>query len=183
MASGTIQSARSMKILGFHLSSSGGMHDHVSHISKKFGMRIWAIRNLKRAGVPEKKIVEFHTTAIRPVIEYTAQVYHHMLTGELSERIERLQRIVLKVIYGPETSYREALQQSGLCRLEETRIDLCRKFAIKAEQNPRYKRWFPEADETGHDTRHKKRLMEEWAKMERLFKSPVFGMRRMLNEM
>ena len=69
---------------------------------------------------------------IHSVIEYAAQVYHYMLTKDQSEKVERLQRIALKIIHGTDTSYREALTLSGLQQLEDWRIPLCLNFTKKA---------------------------------------------------
>ena len=53
----------------------------------------------------------------------------------------------------------------------------------KAAKNPKYQHWFPLSEETGHDTRRRRRYREDRPNTERLSRTPVFGMRRNLNEM
>ena len=171
-----------LKILGFVFDKKIGMEAHVRHITRKFGMKSWAIRHLKKAGVEEDKLVKIYCSLIRSVIEYAAQLYHYALTATQAERLEHLQRIILKTIYGFGTSYREALQRSGLDRLSERRQQLCKSFAKKAEMNPRYSHWFPLNHSIDYDLRRTKKYKEELATTERRKNSPIFRMRRILNE-
>lgn len=95
---------------------------------------------------------------------YAAQLYHCMLTEDLSEKIERLQRIVLRIIYPPGTSYRAALAMANLPRLRDMREEMCnKKFARKTSTNP------PPV----HNLRKTSTFAEEAAKTERMKKSPL----------
>ena len=177
-----IESEKNMKVLGFILDHKVGMEGHIKHITKKYSMIAWTLRHLKKANVPQKALVEVYCALIRSVLEYAAQLFHHSITGDQSEKIERVQRWSLKSIFEFGTSYRRALDLSGLERLDSRRHGLCLRFAKKTETNPRYKHWFPANPPLGHDLRLRKRLLEEFAATERMRKSPIFSMRRMLNE-
>lgn len=84
-----------------------------------------------------------------------------MLTAQQSEKIERMQRLILKIIYGTDITYREALDQSGIQRLEERRSDIIRKFAQKTVCNPRYDHWFTRQGKKPHDLRKQNIFYEE----------------------
>ena len=135
----TVISSTSMKILGFVFGDKCGMAQNTEHICKKFSMRIWTLRHLKKAKMDKSVILGYYCTVIRPVIpEYAAQVYHFALTRDQSNRLEGLQRLASKIIYGFETSYRKAMKLSGLEPLLDRREKICLSFAKKCSQNPRY---------------------------------------------
>ena len=58
---------------------------------------------------------------------------------------------------------------------------LVENFAKKTVKNPRFGHWFPAAQNTGHNTRTNKTYLEERARTERYYNSPVFYMRQCLN--
>ena len=119
---------------------------------------------------------------MRPVIEYAAQVYHSALTTDQSNRLEALQRLALKIIYGFDVSYPSAIEMSGLELLSARRDKLCLSFAKKCSINPRYSHWFPLNPTTEYNLRNQKKFKEEFAASERRRRSPLFSMRRLLNE-
>ena len=174
----TVESGKSMKILGFVLGSKGDMTEHVHHLMRKFGMTIWSLRNLKKAKMKEELMTDYYTMVIRPMIEYALQVYHFGLTVGQSERIEGFQRLALKIIYGFEVSYRVALERSGLERLADRQTKLCLSFAV----NPRYDHWFPTNNRSEYNLRTQKKFKEEFTATERRWRSPIFALRRLLNE-
>ena len=130
----------------------------------------------------KKTRCEIFACLVRPVIEYAAAVYEHMLNGDLSEDIERMQRMSLKTIFGRKVSYESALDQSGLPRMDTRRKKLALEFALKCEENPRYKRWFPPHPTYDHNVRAPLKYTEMFASKDRLKNSPVFRMRKILNE-
>ena len=137
---------------------------------RKYSARSWTIRHLKRIGLDKTQLCRVYAALIRPVIEYAAPVYHHMLSDELSEDLERMQRMVLKVILGMNTPYREVLEESGLLTLENRRKKLALNFALTCAKNDRFKEWFP------HHGEYKYRVRAP------LKYSPIFSMRRILNK-
>ena len=71
--------------------------------------------------------------------------------------------------------------KSGLLSLRQRRINLCDKFAKKALSNPRFAHWFPQ--KTGRRSLRKTQeiFLEEKARCDRLYNSPIFYFRRRLN--
>ena len=106
-----------------------------------------------------------------------------MLSGDQSARLERLQGRALKCVFGWNKSYAEVLELSGLQSLENRRRDLVDNFARKASRDPRFSHWFPPSPSTGHDTRKRPQYAIEACRTERYMNSPVFYMRRRLNDL
>ena len=137
--------------------------------------------HLRRAGVEPDRLVNIYVALIRTIIEYAAQMYHYLLTGDQSGKIESLQRNALKIILGPGVSYAEALERTGLKRLSERREDICANFTRKTYLNPRYTHWFPPNNPVEHNLRKRNKIREEKTTTDRMKNSPVYCMRRYLN--
>ena len=168
-------------LLGFKFGRCPYINAHVHFIEQKYNSRSWMIRHLKMAGVPIKVMVGIYTAMICPVIEYACQVYGPLLAASHVNDIEKLQWRILKIIYGHRTTYQEAIDLAGTQTLEERRITICGKFAQKTLANGRFSRWFPREIPSTYPLRHQPLLEEKFASTERLYKSPIFTMRRVLN--
>ena len=66
-------------------------------------------------------IVYIYCSVVRSVLEYACAVWHPGLSNKLSKDIERVQKRCLKIIYS-NLSYSEALEKSGLVRLESALV-------------------------------------------------------------
>ena len=108
--------------------------------------------------------------------------YGPMLTKEMSDELESIQKRACKLIFGWDSSYKELLEENKIESLEERRKKLILNFAVKTQKNPRFKDWFPEKEYEGLNLRKEKKYQELFARTERLKKSPLYHMRRALNE-
>ena len=81
---------------------------------------MYCIIYLVRARIPVCDILCVYCSIIRSVLEYACPVWHPGLTKKLSKDIERVQKRCLKLMY-PTFTYTEALNQSGLDRLDHRR--------------------------------------------------------------
>ena len=175
-------STDSLKILGFHFDRSPTVNCHVSMLCKKFRVKLWSVRVLKKAGIGPADMLNIYKCTVRPIIEFAAATYGPMLTQEQKKMIERLQLRVMKIIYGLTVSYRTVLEATGLQTLEERRCEIVRKFAEKTSNNERFReKWFPKNHDTNHLTRFPKVYREENCRTNRLYNSPIYTMRRILN--
>ena len=75
---------------------------------------------------------------VRPIIQYTSVVYGPLCNERESMRLERLQVMALKIIYGHSHSYASLLKKSDLKTLKERRNDALERFAVKIEKNERF---------------------------------------------
>jgi hypothetical protein len=110
-------------------------NQHITNIVKKAKKRIYFIIQLKRAHVPEADIIKFYTTCVRPVMEFSCQVFHFALPSYLSNALERVQKRVLSIIY-PLTGYADCLQKSGIKLLSDRRVDACEKLFNEITTTP-----------------------------------------------
>jgi hypothetical protein len=170
-----------VRVLGFIFSSKPNVNAHVRHVVAKTRRRLWVLRHLKRFGFTNEELVKVYTCQVRSVIEYCAVVYNSMLSKENEEELERLQKQSLKCVYGFEHSYRHLLEITGLETLKTRRENACLKFARKCLASDRFAGWFPRrANE--RCLRNQNVFKEERARCDRLRNTPVFYMRRLLNE-
>ena len=176
-----IQCSDSMVLLGFKFSNRPNVSAHIDLIVNKFNIRLWLIRHLIQAGVDQKDIVTIFATVIRPVIEYAAPVYQPMMTATHVEQIKKLQQRALKVIYGQKTSYSKTLEASGLPTLAERRKEIMKKFVKKISISKTFERWIPTHRPYSYGLRNELKYQEENAHTERLYNSPIFYIRRLLN--
>jgi len=110
---------------------------HVSYILSKCAKRIYCIWTLSKAGVLACDIVYIYCSVVRSVLEYACAVWHPGLSNKLSEDIERFQKCCFKIIYTT-LSYSEALEKSGLVRLDTRREEItqCTIRQVKCPTHP-----------------------------------------------
>ena len=89
---------------------------------------------------------------------------------------------MMKIVYGIYVSYATVLNETSLETLGGRRENLIKKFALKTARNPKFSNaWFPLAQPTQYNTRHKKKYAEIKCRTDRMYKSPMYTMRRILN--
>ena len=97
----------SFKLLGVTLSNDLSWNIHVSNITAKASKHLYALRILKRHGIPVKNLITIFCSLIRPVLEYACQVWHSSLPLMLSDQIKHIQKRALKIVF-PHLSYTES---------------------------------------------------------------------------
>ena len=122
-----------------------------------------ASKTFETARIPNPDQVKLYSSLLLPVLDYACITYHSMLTVDQSKEIEKLQRNSLRVIYGPNISYAGMLEMSGLEWLPDRRLQLLDNFAKEAAEDPKYRE-------------------EKFARTSRLYNSPLYFMRRRLNQ-
>ena len=176
-----ITSETELKMLGFYFSEKPTVHLQVEKLLRRANKRIYLLLTYKKNGVPKGKLKTIYTSNIRSVLEYTCNTYHSQLNRGQINLIERAQKRCLKIIYGYTKSYVELLNESGLETMEARRVRLFEKFTKKTADNPKYNAWFPQKD-CIRDTRKPRPYVEERATSQRLYRSPIYAMRRLLND-
>jgi hypothetical protein len=92
---------------------------------------LYAIRILKKCGLPSIDLILVYCSIIRSILEYASTVWA-ALPDFLSDLIESVQKKVhvLRIIY-PDLPYIDALSQSNLPSLKCRRDEACIKFIKK----------------------------------------------------
>jgi hypothetical protein len=153
----------------------------VDETIKKARRRYWVLRHLKKHGMNQEELVQVYASLVRSVIEFTSVVYGPMLNQDQEDRLEKLQGQSLKIVFGFDKSYRQVLELSGLETLKERRKSAIEKFARKCLDGE-YGHWFPR-NPANRQNRRTKKYKEEFARCERMKCTPIFHMRRVLNEL
>ena len=131
-----LQTVLETKLLGFWFTHDMKVHRHINHILKISYKRIWAIRKLKKAGISDIDILYFYFMKIRSVLETNCVVYHSMLTLENTNDIERIQKIVIKIILDDRyNDYHQGCLLLGISTLQQRRVKLCLNFGLKCLTN------------------------------------------------
>ena len=68
-------------------------------------------------------------------------------------------------------------------KLEDWKIEITKKFAIKTAANTRFEHYFPARQQTQEGLRPTKIYEKKHANTERLYNCPLYYMRRLLNDM
>jgi len=80
-SSGTVECVATFKLLGIHIDINLSWSVHINRITSKASKRLYFLKQLKRAGVPQNRLLHFYTAVIRPVREYSAPVWHHLINS------------------------------------------------------------------------------------------------------
>ena len=105
------------------------------YICAKASKRLYALRTLRRIGVPCQDLCSVFCYFIRPILEYTCPVWHSSLSLKLSDQIEAIQCHTVKTIL-PYLTYGEGLSALNHTTLCGSREHLCRSFYDKIIRNP-----------------------------------------------
>ena len=180
---GSIELCFETKILGYWLTSDLKPHRHVSHILKVAYSRLWAVSRLKSSKVSNDDIFYFYTMKIRSVLEFAAPVFFSMLTAQNIADIERIQKIVLKVILGHNfDNYDNACKIMSTTTLVTRRKQLALKFALSCLSNQQHKNLFKQRRSTYYKLRNFKSFELPQCSTQRYASSPIPAMIKLLNE-
>ena len=116
-----VESTDELKALGFVFNKKGDASTQIDRLCTKFRQKVWSLRHLRKLSFTEEELVCVYTSYLRPGLEYSAPIYHSMLTQEQDYQIEKQQYFALKNIFGFEYSHRQLLELSGLSTLRERR--------------------------------------------------------------
>ena len=169
------------KLLGYWFSTDMKPDRHVQHILTISYKRIWTIRKLKKAGISREDILYFYFMKIRSVLESNCVVFHSMLTKENSDNIERIQKIVLRIIMNEDyLDYHHSCLKLNVQTLSSRRIKLCLSFALKCVESDKHRHMFKLNKQT--NLRHPDRYDVPYAHTTRYFNSLKLYLTRLLNE-
>ena len=143
------------KLLGVMISKDLKWIEHVDYICKKASKRLYALRLLKRASIPAGKLVRVYTTCVRPILEFSGNVWHYSLAQYLSDEIESIQRRALRIIF-PDLKYEDALVTAGVVSLFLRRKTICEKLFVQMSVETYHKlhSLVPPRHKTGYSLRN-----------------------------
>ena len=168
-------------MLGFYFEEKPSVNAQIEHLIKKTNKRLHLLTKLKLNGLNKEKLRIIYMASMRGVLEYSSNTYHSQINKGQINAMESIQKKWLKIIFGYNHSYEKLLELGRLERLETRRQKLFEKFPQKTIENPKYQHWFPLKTFMRH-TRHPRPYIETKANTNRLHRSPMYAMRRFLND-
>ena len=171
------------KLLGTILTNDLKWDRNTAAIEKKAYARMQLLRKVKSFNPPLNQLKSVYTTFVRSVVEQSCTVWNSMITAENKEDLERIQKCALRIILENKyKDYRTALNIMELATLSDRRESLCKEFARKCVTNVKTHELFQENKKT-HEMkiRNTEKYDTMFAHRERLKKSPVIYMQRLLN--
>lgn len=179
-----LETIQETKLLGVMINDRLTWDSNTSFLVKRANARMRMLHKLVEFDVPVEDLLTIYILYIRSVLEQSCQVWHSSLSFENLTDLERVQKNALRIILKEKyTSYEAALEVSGLECLVERRDRLCLKFAKACLKNDQVKDIFPLNDIEYHvETREREEFKVTMAKTERLKRSAVPYMQRLLND-
>ena len=132
-------------------------------------------------GLSQKFILDVYVKEIRSILEYNAPLWNGGITSSESQKIEKIQKIVLRILLkGEYTSYTEACNFFKIEKLHTRRQKLCLNFAKKEFKKPSCG-IFKKFQSKSKRLSHKKLVLEPKARTDRYYRSAVPYLSRLLN--
>ena len=180
-----LEQVSEQSLLGVIINDKLTWDSNTDFIVKKAYKRMIILHNLFKFGLPVDELVQIYILYIRSLVENSSVVWHSSLKIAEIRAIERVQKVALKIILNEDfINYSHALKISGLPSLYERRIMLCKKFAINCIRNAKTSHMFPmNMLKTEVNTRYPEKFFVQPARTERLKRSAIPYMQRLLNLM
>ena len=174
---------REMKLLGTIISSNLSWSANTNNLIKKAYARMLMLRTVYSFGLSLEDLIQIYSIYIRCYIEQNCIVWSSSLTIELSDNIERVQKVALRIcLKDGYLSYENALNITGLQTLAERREMLSVRFARKCVRHPEMNEMFPLNKNVGPVTRDPQKFFVQPANTDRLRNSAIPYMQRLLNQ-
>ena len=171
------------RLLGVILSSNLSWTPHVNDIAKRATAKLWILVRFKSLGGSREQLLKVFQTRIRSTLEFAAPVFWSGLTRQQNDQIEMVQKKSFAIILGKDYfNYESALQTLDQKRLDERRLELAYKFALKCTKSPRHSFMFPPNPNNRLPSRNPKPFLEPFCHTARYYKSPIPALTRLLNK-
>ena len=171
-----------IKLLGVVVTSDLRWNKNTDILVKKSYARMQILRKLYGFNIPPSDLVKIYIIYVRSLLEVSCVVWASSLTEEQITKLERIQKVALRIILGESyNSYENALTITQLKTLRDRREELCIRFANKCLKNPNTKDMFP-VNPSDSRTRHREKYFVQKSNTDRLAKSAIPHMQRMLNQ-
>ena len=172
------------KLLGVIITDDLKWEANTESIVKRANMRMELLRKVASFGTNVDEKRNIYILFIRSVLEQSCVVWQSSLTKENEEDLERVQKSAVRIILGKDIKdYSDALAEANLDSLKDRREELCYKFAKKCIKSEKSKDMFP-IREKEHEMkiREEEKFIVQHANTERLQKSSITYMQRLLNK-
>ena len=171
------------RLLGVTITSNLSWQAHVDDISKRATNKLWVLVRFKTLGGSIPQLLQVYQTRVRSTLEFASPVFHSGLTIEQSKKLEMVQKKAFAVILGKSyVSYKRALAQLNMERLDHRRENISLKFALKCTKSVRHMDMFPPNPNFRPNMRCPQPYLEYTCHTSRYFISPIPSLARLLNK-
>jgi hypothetical protein len=179
-----IELVNQMKILGTIIDNKLDWNQNCKELVQKVNKRMVFIRKMINFGASKEELVHLWVVYCRSVLEQSSVLWQGALTQENRDSLERTQKTFVKLILKNKyTTYEEALERLNLISLDKRRDILCLKFANKCLSDKKTSHMFPLRKKTDIcETRNKEKYIVHPFNTERMNRSPIVYMQRLLNQ-
>ena len=176
-----LEQVHQTRLLGVIIDDRLSWQANTDFLIKKAYKRMSLLHRLYEFDIPVQDLIEIYILYIRSVLESSAVVWNSSLTKGQELELERVQKVALRIILKDAyENYKSALFTCSLLTLKERRNALCLSFAKKCIKNERTSDMFP-LNSQSYDTRHMEKFFVTKAKGNRLAKSAIPHMQKLLN--
>ena len=130
------------RLVGFVLTDDLNWKKNTESLVTRAYAKMWILRRLKTLGASRRMLRLTYFQHIRSILEFGSPAWSCAITQIESEKLERVQKVALRLIYGRNISYKKLLILSNLTKLDVRREKLSLQFAKKASKHPKFKHWF-----------------------------------------
>ena len=177
-----LEEVKECNLLGLSMNNQLTWYNNTEKITQKANTRMIILHKLYEFNIPMEEMVNIYILFIRSVVEYACVVWHSSISSEESNNIERVQKTALRIILKSDyDNYHSALRLVSLSTLKERRRKLSLSFAKKCLKSDDNKDLFPQVEKLVN-TRQHERFFVTPARTERLAKSTIPYLQRLLNE-
>ena len=171
-----LEVVESMRLVGLIISDDLSWEQNTDSMVKRAYSKLWILRRLKAMGTESSTLRLVYFRHIRCILEFGVPAWNGAITKKQASKIERVQKVVLHIIYGNNLSYRKLCKKFKLEILSQRRERLCVNFAKKALKNKKFKDWF-KVNSNNSGTKFAPTI----ARTTRLKKAPIPYLTRLLN--
>ena len=169
-------------LLGTIVSSDLTWHKNSEMLTKKGYQRMTILRNLYEFDIPVEDLVMIYSLYIRSILEFNSNVWFSSITEEEKDDIERVQKIACKIILKDSyQTYEQALLKLNLQTLTDRRLMLAKRFSQKCVKSDKFNDLFPKNRKDSLNLRNPEEFNVNFARTNRLQKSSIPAMQRILN--
>ena len=134
----------------------------------------------KALGGSKKILKLIYFQHIRSILEFGVVAWNGALTIKQAKKMERVQKIALKLIFGRLKSYKLLLEEAKISTLHIRREKLCLEFTKQAIKHKQFKNWFLQANPGNYA--EKPRYYKCISNTKRLYNSPIPYLTDLLNK-
>ena len=105
--SNTLDRVEEVKLVGIWITTYLDWEKNTHEMCKKAFARITMLTKLKYVGTSHQDLIDVYILYIRSILEYCSVVWHSTLTAEQSNSIENVQKLCMKIILGPDQTWKK----------------------------------------------------------------------------